>query len=373
MKKIIISAAIACVSFNASHSMDNAWGTFKDALLGNSKAPRDFMQEIQETQSNASLSELRKLRKIAALYTELRNRNRGKETYEEFNRLAQEHRARADELEKQERLAREQEAIKKKRAEDEIEWLNQIKAARKDNSRPQIERVENIIGYYTKLATLFADEDEKLNLYQTNADMFRQKKAYLTVLEYYKKSSDKSEQLSLLRELARICDNPDRVNDHMAKAQMLEEEIKSAAYNDSYRLLADTKDTLSKARIHKLLASYAPDEAQSVAHRQKAEQLEIDAQKEQEQQVLILNRTARIVGLNAEISLVSGNTSISEFKRRDTLAGLLEQRGRLAKGVPYFEQECAGDLERALKLRRESIAYAPDETTRMAIIRSLQS
>ena len=43
------------LSFNASHSMDNAWGTFKDAVLGNPKTPRDFMQEIQETQDNTKI------------------------------------------------------------------------------------------------------------------------------------------------------------------------------------------------------------------------------------------------------------------------------------------------------------------------------
>lgn len=353
--------------------MDNAWGTFKDAVLGNPKKPRDCMQEIQEVHNNASLSELKKLRRIAGLYTELRNRNRGKESYEEYNSRAQEYRSRADELEMQEHQAREREARKKKIEQDEIELLDQIKATRKDGSRPHLERVENIIGYYIELTQLFADEDEKLNLYQKNADMFRQKKAYLTLLESYKKSSDKSEQLSLLRELARICDNPDRVNAHMAKAQMLEEEIKGAAYNDSYRLLADTNDTLSKAKIHRLLAYYSLTEAQSCRHLTQAEQLEVDAQKEQEQQMLILDRTIKIVGFNTEIAKVSSDLKLSEFKRRDTLAGLLEQRARLAKGVPHFEKECAGDLERAVKLRRESIAYAPDENTRMAIIRSLQS
>ena len=292
------------------------------------------------------MPELKKLRKIAALYTELRNRNRGKEMYEEYNKLAQEHRAKADELEKQERQARELAERKKKLAKMKHNGLIRLKFFEKTTLRPQIERVEDIIGCYTKLTTLFANEDEKqLSLYQTNVELFKQKKSYLTLLDSYNKSSDKSQQMNLLRQAAQICDNPDRANEHMVNAQKLQDEIHAEdmrkAYEDSYFLLAHAEDKVSRAKIYRILSSYAQSESQSFEHRQQAEQLEAEAQIEQEKQQLIVNKTCRIVCLTAEINKIAQTNPdkiFTQFKKLDTLAGLLQQRSHLQKVFQHLSK-----------------------------------
>lgn len=375
MKKII---AITLITLPAasSHAMELSWDAFTNAVLGGN-TKRDYTQQLADIDNNPSLAQSVKLRKKAEVYIKLRNENRGKDEYHTYNARTAELRAQAQQAEKQERAIKEEELRKQALFDQEAGILEQLKAVKKDNSRSVLERVTDAITLYEQLVSLFENEDEnQYNIYSSRLDEFTNKKEYLQTHQLAQSTTDKKEKILLLQKLARLSINEERAQQHRNAADELEQEMqaeeKHKMHQELVLLLTQTKDKAQQAKLCRSIAQVCA-ELQVPTYLAHAAQLEREAEADQKQQQTIVTKTCHIVGLNAEIAKIEADTSLARFTRLDKLAGLIEKRAQLSQDVPQFAATSAQDKERARKLRTESIALAPTEATRQAIIRSLQS
>lgn len=357
MKKIC-GLTLLIISFHAHYGMET-WGTVKDALLGNPKKQRNLKQEINEARQDDSLTEPAKSRKLASLYTELRNRHRGTELYDEYNQVACTYRERA--------------ALIENAQKKEADLTEQIRTIRQDTSRQYPERLDDIITRYEKLTDLFANVDaEQYQAYYTRLTNHKAKKSYLQTLALYRSSINKVEKAQLLRELSQKCakENPDRAQEHMINAEALEREIQQeeivAKYKEIENKILETNDLSQKAKLHRVLVYYSDKHAQE--NLAKAKQLEEQAEKQQQEHLVIVGKVAQIVGLTMEIARVDNDKNLSPFKKCSTLAQLFQQRRDLSQGIPKYESEFAEDLTRVQKLQREALGHASTDAERQSVI-----
>lgn len=357
MKKIC-GLILLIISFHAHYGMET-WGTVKDALLGNPKKPRNLKQEINEARQDDSLTEPAKSRKLASLYTELRNRHRGTELYDEYNAIACSYRERATRIENAQK--------------EEENLTEQIRTIRQDTLRKYPERLDEIIIHYEKLTNLFAGIDEEQHqAYNTRLTNHKAKKSYLQTLALYRASTDKTEQVTLLRKLSEQCakENPDRAQEHMRNAERLEQEIqqeeRAAKYKEIENKILETADLSQKAKLYRVLAYYSDQGTEE--NLAIAKQLEEQAEKQQQEHLIVVGKVARIVGLSIEISKVDNDKKLPPFEKCTILSQLLQQRRDLSHGIPKYESEFENDLTRIQKLQREALGYASTDAERQSVI-----
>lgn len=386
----MIGASFVLVTFHSGNAMEKTFASFKDALLGKQ---RNIMQEITDVSTDMALSEAAKARKIAGLYTDLRNQHRGKDQYSEYNIRACEYRDMAESLEKQEREAAEQArelAEQKQRAQAQAERAEQeryaeeeclvekIKMVRKDAALSHTQQWQELTTCYQRLLEIACanQNKEQYNLYQNRLEQLAKKKTLCGLYDALKKENNKSDQANIYRQIASICETA-RAQEYIAKAQTLEEEVqqeeRDAKYQEVSILLSLTTAAVERIELYRLLASNSASEQQAQENNTQIKALEIQIAAERKKEALIDQRLQQISDLSKLINKTEIDQTLVPFKRIDTLAGLLEKRATLSKGISALDNSIAADLSRARKLRTESIALAPNETTRLAIMRSLQS
>lgn len=394
----MIGVSFIMVTLQSGHAMEKTFASFKDALLGKQ---RDIIQEITDASKDSSFTESVKARKIASLYTDLRNQHRGKEEYAEYNTRACEYRAKAESLEKQEREAAvharelaEQEQRAQAQAErteqeryaEEKQLVEKIKIVRRDNALTHMQQWQELTACYQRLLEIACanQNKEQYNFYQNRLEQLAQKKTLCGLYDALKKANNKSDQAGICRQIGTTYKNDDtRAQEYMAKAQALEEEVKQeciakaeaerdANYQEASILLSLTTAALEKIELYHRLVDSSASEQQAQENNAQIKALEIQIAAERKKEALIDQRLKEISSLSKLILKTDPNT-LNSFTAIDTLAGLLEKRASLSKGISALDNNICIDLSRARKLRTQSIALAPNETTRLAIMRSMQS
>lgn len=394
----MIGVSFIIVTFHSGNAMDGTFASFKDALLGRQ---RNIMLEITDVSADGALSEAVKARKIASLYTDLRNQHRGKDQYAEYNTRACEYRAMAESLEIQEREAAERaqeleeqkqraqaqaEREEQERYAEEGRLVEKIRMVRRDNALSHMEQWQELTTCYQRLLEIACanQNKEQYNLYQNRLEQLTKKKTLCSLYDALKKASNKSDQAAIYRQIGTTYNNDNtRAQEYIAKAQALEEEVKQeciakaeaerdAKYQEASILLSLTTSAVEKIDLYRRLVSSSASEQQAQENNAHIKALEIQIAAECKKEALIDQRLKQISDLNILIRKTEIDTTLVPFKRIDTLAGFLEKRASLSKGISALENNSVADLERARKLRTQSIALAPDETTRLAIMRSMQ-
>lgn len=370
MKKIIIGLVCSFGIGQLSCPMDTTFASFKDALLGKK---RDLIEEIDSAKSDTSLSPAVRARKLAKLYAELRNKYRGKEEYSEYSELMVRYAKTAKELERQEREIAYQLEEKNIRTAKEGQLNEQLKKISSASIDP-LAKCEARFKCYSQLMALFDGiNKEKYNLYEASRDNVTQKKTLLSLKASLEQTSDKSQQVETLRAISKLCKKPARAQRYMQRAEVLEQEIYqeelTVKYNDILQMISQTSDPAQIAKLYRILMYYSDAHAQE--NLALAKQYEEQAEKEQQERLLIVDRTGKIVGLTMEIERTAKDPSLTPFQRTGTLASLIESRFTLAQDVPTYKIKFADDLGRVQKLRREAIGHAKNDADRQSIIKLL--
>lgn len=388
----MIGASFILVTFHSGNAMET-FASFKDALLGNR---RDIQKEIEAVKNDTSLKPADHARQMGKLYGELRNKYRGKEEYAEYNHLMCRYNEIALELETKEKEAAklaQQLAEQKQRAEEqaaraeqeryaqEERLVEKIRTVRRDTALSHMEQWQELTTCYQRLSEIACanQNKEQYNLYQNRLDQLAQKKELCCRQDDLKKTTNKSKRAGILREIASIYNNnkDPRAHDYIAKAQELEAQVRNeerdAKRQEILILLSLTTVATEKIELYGRLVDNCPTEEEAQEINAQIKALEIRIAAERKKEALIDQRLKDISELSKLISKTEIDTTLVPFKRIDTLAGFLEKRATLSKGITALENNSVADLERARKLRTQSIALAPDETTRLAIMRSLQS
>lgn len=339
--------------------------SFKDAVLGNK---RNIAEEIKAVDANALLTDAAKARQLGKLYGELRNKYRGKDEYSSYSQLMCAYNEKATELEKEEASIAKLQAEQKIREAKEIQLLEKINEIKQDALLDNLAGCNEIIRYYSQLKALFDGVNkEKYNLYESRHTNLEKKKIFFTLQELGEKETDKSAKAKIKREMSVLCSKQERAQKFIDEADALEKEIK---YNELMQMATESANLSQKAKLHRIMMYYSESDAEK--NLALAKDFEAQAEKEQKQQLMTVEKTCRIVGLNMEISTTATNKKLAPYNRLKTLAQLMEQRWRLSQDVPHFKSEFIHDLERVQKLRREAIGYASNETERTEMIALLK-
>lgn len=391
MKKNIIGIALALFTINSietMHEPPKVFASWKDAALGK---PRDFTAEINAALNDTSLSEPTRFRKAAALYTELRNLHIGKEKYATFNERACELRQRADEVEKKDReetmraqelaeaqyyATREAEKAKQERYAEENDLVAFVQNVRKDESLKDLQRWELLKKSYTRLAELHETDDnkEQYNLYKNRLDKLEKQEEYCKLRDKLKSTFEKNKKVKVLRKLANVSPRPHISQKYHDEAEALQLEIdreeKAARYNSTFELLTQTTILVERARLHRILALYSDEKASE--NLAQAQQYEEQAEKERQQEEIVIVKVAEVANLNVEIDAVDKNQvkKRTPFKRLKKLANLIEKQLQVTQDIPNYTPRF--ELKLVGNLRRQAIACAPSDAERDKMIQLLQ-
>lgn len=366
MEKKLIAIALSCSIFQLQYSMDKSVAfSFKDALTG---TKRNIAEEIKAVEASTTLTDAAKARQLGKLYGELRNKFRGKDEYSQYNELMCTYSTKADELEKEDARIAELHAQQKAREVKEVQLLEKINAIKQDVLRDNLAGCSEIIRYYSQLKSLFEDVNkEKYNLYEARHNNLEKKKIFFTLQELCEKETDKSQKAKIKREMSEFCPKKDRAQKLNDEADALEKEVE---YNQLIQKAAESSNLSQKAKLHRVMMYYS--EADAEKNLVLAKDFEAQAEKQQQEQLIIVDKTCKIVGLNMEISAIDANKTLTPYNRLKTLSQLMEQRLKLAQDVPKFKSDFAQDERRIQILRREAIGYARSETERKEMIALLK-
>lgn len=397
MKKIIIGVSFIIVTFQSGNAMDG-FASFKDAVLGKK---RDIQKEIETVKNDTSLNPADRAKQMGKLYGELSDKHHGKKEYAEYNHLMcryneialeletkeKEAAAHVRELAEQEQRAQAQaERAEQERYAEETRLVEKIKIVRKDNALTHMQQWQELTTCYQRLLEIACanQNKEQYNLYQNRLEQLAQKKTVCALHDELNKTNNKSDQAGILRKIGTTYNNDaTRAQEYIAKAQALEEEVKQeciakaeaerdAKYQEASILLSLTTAAVEKIELYRRLVNSSASEQEAQKNNAQIKVLEFQIATEQKKEAFIDQRLKQISALSTLIRQTEINTTLVPFKRIDTLAGLLEKRATLSKGISALENNIAADLLSARKLRTQSIALAPDETTRLAIMRSMQ-
>ena len=335
--------------------------SYKDAFTG---TKRNIAKEIKAVETSATLTDAVKARQLGKLYSELRNKFRGKDEYTHYNELMCKYNSQADELEQEEAKIAELHAQQKSRETKEVQLLEKINEIKQDALRDNVTGCSEAIRYYAQLKSLFDGiSKEKYNLYESHRNNLEDKKKYFILQESEQKETDKSQKARLKREMSQLCSKQKHAQKLNDEADALEKEVK---YCELIEMAGESTDLSQKAKLHRVMTYYCEADAQK--NLALAKEFEAQAEKQQQEQVNIAEKTCRIVGLNIEISATNENKKLTPYNRLKTLAQLMEQRWELSQDVPKFKSDFAQDESRILKLRREAIGYASNDIERKEMI-----
>lgn len=268
----------------------------------------------------------------------------------------------------QEEIKAAKKAAENARNETEKTIRGQIQELKNDNSIVGLDRCNAQKCYCIQLQDLFKDgtNREKYNLYTDKLAYLEQKSKLLALKASLATIKNKSEKAKTLREMSELSTKPDRIQRYMDQADALE---KAEKYDEIMQMISQSTDLAQKAKLHRILVYYSEENADT--NLVLAKQYEEQAEKEQQERLLIVDRTCKIVGLTMEIEKTAKDTSLTPFQRTGTLASLIESRFTLAQDVPTYKVKFADDLVRVQKLRREAIGHATNDADKQSIIKLL--
>lgn len=358
-----------------SHTMDSGtFATFKDALTGKKRYIKDIKDDIDKVKVNTSLTPIERAHQLGNLYGELRNKYRGKDEYENYNKLMSNHYEVAKELEQQELMINQQLKEKTKRDEEERNLKIKLEKTTANQSLSSLAKCDARMSYLAQLKALFDGVNkEKYNLYDASYANAEQKKSLLVLKASLDTTTDKSKKAETLRAISKLCTKEARAQRYLNQAQAVEQEIRqeelAAKYKDIQQTISETTSSSERAKLYRVLSYYSDEHA--AENLALAKHYEEQADREQQQQLFIVDRTCKIVGLNMEIEKTAADSKLTPYQRTSTLANLFEERFKLAQDVPKYQAEFINDIPRVQKLRREAISHATNEADRQAVIKLL--
>lgn len=370
MKRIMLSVICSCCITPISYSMEGLYASFADAVAGKK---RNIEQEIEVAEHDTGLNPLARAHLLVKLYGELRNKHRGKDEYAKYTKLICDYKEVAKQLEQQEKESTQQLKEQEARIAKEAALKEQIAKITADTSLDSLARCDAHIECYDQLKALFGANKEKYNLYESSRANVEQKKALLSLKASLTQITDKQKKSETFREISALCKKPVRAQKYRDMAAAMDQEIiqdeKQAKYQDILGLIAKSNDFAQKSKLHRVLIYYSDEHAEE--NRALAVQLEQQAEEEQEQRLILIEKTCKIIDLNAEIEKTATDKTLTSYRRTSTLAHLIESRMGLAQDVPKYKEQFAHDLVRVQKLRREAIGHATNDADRAAMIKLL--